>query len=349
MSLSPAHTEHKGSDVVLSFVVPVLNEEESLAQLADEICEHAARTGLPFELIFVDDGSTDGSWREICRLADADARIRGIRFRRNFGKAAALHAGFHEARGSIVFQLDADLQDDPREIPRFLELLQQGYDLVNGWKRPRQDPWTKTLPSRVFNFMVSTLTGLKLHDHNCGYKCMRAEVARSLRLYGDLHRFIPVLAHAKGYRIAELQVHHRPRRYGRSKYGAARFLKGVLDLMTVCFLTGFASRPLHFLGSVGLLATLTGLAGLTYLAIVWVLHQAGVPGFEPIGGRPLLIYSNTAFLFGLQLLAIGFLAELMIALDLSPANTYSILERTKTSRQVTDQLEAIRDEPAQQH
>ena len=345
MTLSSQDPNDQGP--VLSFVIPVLNEEESLPQLAEEICQHAARTGLPFELIFVDDGSTDRSWEVISDLARADARVRGIRFRRNFGKAAALHAGFHEAQGSIVFQLDADLQDDPAEIPRFLELLNRGYDLVNGWKRPRRDPWTKTVPSRVFNFLVSLLTGLKLHDHNCGYKCMRAEVARSLRLYGDLHRFIPVLAHARGYRIAELQVHHRPRRYGRSKYGAARFLKGLLDLMTVCFLTGFASRPLHFLGTVGLFAMLGGLAGLTYLAVIWVLHQAGVPGFEPIGGRPLLIYANTAFLFGLQLLAIGFLGELMIALDLSPANTYSILERTPVPTQTTEQVESIRDEAAQ--
>jgi len=312
----------------LSFVVPVYNEAESLPQLATEICHHAASTGLPFELIFIDDGSTDASWQVITELACQHPPVRGLRFRRNFGKAAALHAGFREARGEIIFQLDADLQDDPAEIPKFLDLLQQGYDLVNGWKKPRRDPWTKTIPSRVFNLLVSVLTGLKLHDHNCGFKCMRAEVARSLRLYGDLHRFIPVFAHARGYRIAELKVHHRARKYGRSKYGAGRFLKGLLDLMTVCFLTGFASRPLHFLGTVGLLSMIVGLGGLTYLALVWVLHQLGVPGFEPIGRRPLLIYSNTAFLLGFQMLAIGFLGELMIALDLTPDSTYSVCERT---------------------
>lgn len=310
----------------LTVVVPVYNERPSLRQLTDEIRENAERTGRPFEIVFVDDGSTDGSWEEILTLAQDDERVRGVKFRRNFGKAAALHAGFARARGRIIVQLDADLQDDPREIPRFLEVLEEGYDLVNGWKRPRRDPWHKVWPSRVFNLLVSLTTGLKLHDHNCGFKCMRAEVARELRLYGDLHRFIPVLAYARGFRVTEMPVHHRPRVYGRSKYGPTRFLKGILDLMTVCFVTGFASRPLHFLGTVGLVAFLVGMIGLIYLAFVWVMHQSGVERFGPIGQRPLLVYSTASLLLGFQMLGIGFLAELFAAFSLTPEAVYSVEE-----------------------
>src|SRR5262245_25000328 len=220
---------------LISVVVPVLDEAASLHQLAQEIVSAADSHQLRIELIFVDDGSQDGSWEAITTLAQRDSRVRGIRFRRNFGKAAALAAAFAAARGSIVFQLDADLQDDPAEIPRFLERLDAGYDVVNGWKRVRHDPWHKVWPSRVFNRMVSSLSGLKLRDHNCGLKGFRSEVVRQLRLYGELHRFIPVMAFASGYRIAELEVSHRARRYGRSKYGVRRFLRGFLDLMSVTF------------------------------------------------------------------------------------------------------------------
>jgi glycosyltransferase involved in cell wall biosynthesis len=316
-------------DPLISFVIPVYDEVESLGQLAGEIRSVAESHSLPYEIILVDDGSRDGSWPAIEGLAAGDARIRGLRFRRNTGKAAALDAGFSEARGDIAFQLDADLQDDPAEVPHFLAKLAEGFEVVNGWKRVRHDPWHKVWPSRVFNRMVSRLTGLRLHDHNCGFKCFRAEVVKEIQLYGELHRFIPVIAHARGYRVAEIEVRHRPRRYGRSKYGVRRFLKGFLDLMTISFLTGFGSRPLHLLGGIGLAAFLLGAAGLGYLAICWVLHVMQVAGYGPIGQRPLLIYSVAAVLLGFQMLAIGFLAELIIAMNERRGHHYSIAERTR--------------------
>ena len=206
---------------MLSIVVPVLNEAESLEPLYREIVEATRGLAEPVEIIFVDDGSSDGSWKAIESLAARHSSVSGIRFRRNFGKAAALTAGMRAARGELILSIDADLQDDPAEIPRMLGKLGEGYDVVNGWKAQRLDPWHKVYPSRVFNWVVSAITGLKLHDHNCGLKLFRAEVANEIRLYGELHRFIPVLAHARGFRVTELPVHHRPRRFGSSKYGAA--------------------------------------------------------------------------------------------------------------------------------
>ena len=227
-----------------SVVIPLFNESGSLRPLMAELVRAFDQRGLgPVEFLFVDDGSHDGSWEVIRSLADRDPRIRAIRFRRNFGKAAALTAGFGAAGGSVVFTLDGDGQDDPAEIPRFLDALGGGLDVVSGWKRTRQDPWHKVGPSRVFNALVSALTGCRLHDHNCGFKAYRAEVLREVRIYGELHRFIPALAHARGFKIGEIEVHHRPRVHGRSKYGVARFLKGLLDLLTVRFLTRFAQRP----------------------------------------------------------------------------------------------------------
>ena len=284
------------------------------------------------EVIFVDDGSRDGSWGNICRLASADRGIRGIRFRRNFGKAAALAAGFEAAKGQVVFQMDGDLQDDPADIPNFLAKLETGFAVVNGWKRKRQDPWHKVWPSRAFNWMVSHLTGLRLHDHNCGFKCFRTEVVKQINLYGEMHRFIPVMAHALGYPVVEVEVQHHPRRHGRSKYGIDRFMKGFLDLMTVTFLTFFGERPLHFLGGIGLVASGAGALGLGYLAICWVLARLGVPGYGPIGQRPLLIYSLAGLIIGFQMLAIGFLAELIIAQNIRNGRTYSVAEFTPPER-----------------
>ena len=260
-----------GPAKLISVVIPVCDEVESLEQLVAELRAVADQHQLALEILFVDDGSRDGTWQAIQRLVAADERTGGIRFRRNFGKAAALAAGFEAARGEIVMQMDGDLQDDPAEIPNFLTNLDTGIDVVNGWKRERHDPWHKVWPSRLFNRLISRLTGVRLHDHNCGFKCFRAEVVKDLQLYGELHRFIPVMADARGYRVAELEVRHRPRRYGRSKYGVRRFHKGFLDLMTVTFLTGFAQRPIHLLGGIGLLAFLVGMLGLTYLSIGWLL------------------------------------------------------------------------------
>nr|NIP85061.1 glycosyltransferase [Planctomycetales bacterium] len=228
---------------MISAVIPVLNEAESLEQLHGELDAVATQHGYRLDIIFVDDGSTDHSWAVIRRLASQDPRVHGIRFRRNFGKAAALRAGFDAAQGDLVMTLDGDLQDNPHEIPHFLEKLKEGYDVVSGWKKVRHDPWHKVIPSRIFNWLARRLTGVRLHDHNCGMKCYRREVLADLHLYGEMHRFVPVLAAAKGFRIGELTVQHRPRLYGKSKYGAKRLLKGFLDLLTVAFLTGFGHRP----------------------------------------------------------------------------------------------------------
>src|SRR5579872_7247184 len=321
---------------MLSIVIPVFNEAGSLRGLHGEIAGVCSTLPLETEIIFVDDGSTDGAWQIVCELSATDPRVRGIRFRRNFGKAAALSAGIQAARGQILGMLDADLQDDPAELPAFLDKIAAGFDVVNGWKRERHDPWHKVFPSRVFNRMVSWLTGLDLHDHNCGLKCFRREVAHEIRLYGELHRFIPVLAHARGFRVAELEVHHRARKFGHSKYGFRRFLRGFLDLLTVKFLTGFGQRPQHMLGAIGLAFFGIGALGLLALAVIWLLTNVPLVltflphfKFDPIGPRPLLTYSVAFLLLGGQLLSLGFLAELLVAYTGRDADTYSVAERTK--------------------
>jgi glycosyltransferase involved in cell wall biosynthesis len=312
---------------VISLVIPVYNEKDSLTPLYDEIAQAAARNALDLEVIFVDDGSGDGSWKIITDLASRHPEVHGIRFRRNFGKAAALSAGFRAARGDTVLTLDADLQDDPAEIPRFLQALAEGKDVISGWKRRRLDPWHKVWPSRVFNRMVSWLTGVRLHDHNCGMKCYRAEVFREVRLYGELHRFIPVLAAARGFRVGEIEINHRPRRFGRSKYGVRRFIKGFLDLMTVKFLTGFGQRPQHALGTIGLLSFLAGALGMIYLGITWVVRLWDKT-LEPLHNRPLLIYAVAALLLGAQMMSIGLIAEMITAFQGRDEENYSIAEQT---------------------
>ena len=281
----------------------------------------------PVEFVFVDDGSRDGSWRVLQELAARDPRVQAIRFRRNFGKAAALSAGFRAARGERIFTLDADLQDDPAEIPRFLARLEEDNDVVSGWKKNRRDPWHKVYPSRVFNWMVSTLTGCHLHDHNCGFKLYRGEVVREVEIYGELHRFVPVLAHARGFRVAEIEVNHRPRRHGSSKYGVSRFLKGFLDLLTVRFLTRFRQRPLHILGGTGL-----GFCGLGIARACSTLPSSGSwvgSWYRPIGNRPMLFYSIALLIVGVQLLSLGILAELVTAYSIRSEDTYSIAETTQ--------------------
>jgi glycosyltransferase involved in cell wall biosynthesis len=314
---------------MLSIIVPVLNEAESLEPLHREIGEAARGLGEPIEIVFVDDGSTDASWNVIQSLAERDASVSGIRFRRNFGKAAALTAGMRTARGDLILTIDADLQDDPAEIPRMLGKLGEGYDVVNGWKERRLDPWHKVYPSQVFNWVVSGLTGLKLHDHNCGLKLFRAEVAAEIRLYGELHRFIPVLANARGFRVTEMPVHHRPRRFGSSKYGVRRFARGFLDLLTVTFLTGFGQRPQHILGGFGLCSLALGVCGLLYLAFIWCCTHLAGADFGPIGTRPLLPYSIAATILGAQALSLGLLAELLVAYTGKESDTYSVAQTTK--------------------
>jgi glycosyltransferase involved in cell wall biosynthesis len=313
---------------MISLVIPVYNEQDSLPQLLGEIQETARQHSLDLEIIFVDDGSSDGSWKAIQELVAKEQRARGVRFRRNFGKAAALSAGFHSCIGDIILTLDSDLQDDPREIPKFIRAMEAGSDVVSGWKRIRFDPWHKRLPSRVFNWMVSRLTGVELHDHNSGMKCYRAEVFREVRLYGELHRFIPVLASARGFRIGEIEVAHRPRKFGHSKYGVRRFVKGFLDLLTVKFLTSFSHRPQHVLGSIGLTAFSLGALGMAYLAVTWVVRLFQPEWFQPLHERPLLLYSLAALLLGTQMLTMGFLAELLTAHNARVTDEYSIAETT---------------------
>jgi glycosyltransferase involved in cell wall biosynthesis len=315
----------------ISIVLPLFNECGSLATLYDELCATSASLREPCEFVFVDDGSTDASWAIVTELVARDERVIGIRFRRNVGKAAALAEGFAAARGGLVITMDADLQDDPREIPRLIGRLQEGFDVVSGWKRLRNDPWHKVGPSRVFNWMVGSVTGLKLHDHNCGLKCYRADVVREIRLYGEMHRFITVLAHARGFRVTEIEVNHRPRLHGCSKYGIRRFINGILDLMTVRFVTVYGQRPAHLLGAIGLFLFAAGMVGLAYLGVLWVL------GYRPIGNRPLLFYSVAGMLLGFQSLSFGILAELLtwklfekgdVTSPVSERIGSSILERT---------------------
>ncbi len=315
---------------MISIIIPAYDEEESLAILHREIEGVAHEHGLDVEVLFIDDGSRDRTWSVISTLAKEHPSVRGVRLRRNFGKAAALSAGVETARGAIILTMDADLQDDPHEIPVFLEQIDKGYDVVSGWKRVRHDPWHKVVPSRIFNFMVSWLTGVYLHDHNCGMKCCQSNVFREIRLYGELHRFIPVLAAARGFKVGEIVIKHRRRAFGRSKYGVRRFAKGFLDLLTVKFLTGFGERPSHALGGAGLCCFAVGFAGMAYLSVTWIVNVFSPGAFLPLHDRPLLLYSVAALLMGAQMMSMGFLAEMVTAYQ-GRSDTFSIAERTDTT------------------
>lgn len=304
----------------LSFVVPFLNEAESLEILRGEIVENCAKLGKSFEIIFVDDGSRDGGTQVVRQMAARDARVRLIRFRRNFGKSAALSAGFGAARGAVVFSMDADLQDDPVEVGNFLREIEAGADCVSGWKQVRNDPVDKTLPSRLFNATVNKAFGLDLNDHNCGFKAYRREALAELDLYGEMHRFVPALLNARGFVIAQIPVNHRARRFGVSKFGAKRLVKGALDLLTVWLTTRYGARPLHLFGGGGLVMTGVGMAVLTYLAAIWVL------GMGPIGGRPLLFFGMLLVLAGGQMIGVGLLGELILKTSITEKNKYAIAE-----------------------
>jgi glycosyltransferase involved in cell wall biosynthesis len=289
---------------VISVVVPVHDEERSVGLLYEELQAALDPLDEPWEAVFVDDGSTDGSFGALTRLHAAEANVRVVRLRRNFGKSAALAAGFAVAAGDTVVTIDGDLQDDPAEIPRLLAKLDEGFDLVSGWKTKRRDPWRRRVPSRIFNAVTSRVSGLRLHDMNCGLKAYRAEVLRGLRIYGELHRFLPVLAHYRGYRVAELPVNHRPRTHGRSNYGMERYVRGFLDLLTVSFMGRYRHRPLHLFGGLGLLLGALGTAILLYLT---VLKATG----EAIGHRPLLTLGVLLVVVGLQFFSLGLISELI--------------------------------------
>ena len=285
-------------------VVPVHDEERSVALLYEEVAAALDPLGREWEAVFVDDGSADGTFGALTRLHASHENVRVVRLRRNFGKAAALQAGFEEAQGEVVVTIDGDLQDDPAEIPRLLAKLDEGFDLVSGWKAKRRDPLTRRLPSRVFNWASGAVSGLRLHDLNCGLKAYRAEVLDGIRLYGELHRFVPVLAHYRGFRVAELPVHHRPRTFGRSRYGLERYVRGLLDLLTVTFMGRYRQRPLHLFGGLGLLL---GAAGTVVLAYLTVLKLSG----EAIGHRPLLTLGVLLVVVGVQLVSLGLVSELV--------------------------------------
>jgi glycosyltransferase involved in cell wall biosynthesis len=289
---------------VISIVIPLHNEERSVALLYEELEAALQPLGEGWEALFVDDGSTDGSFAALTRLHAGHDNVRVIRLRRNFGKAAALATGFDNAQGETVVTIDGDLQDDPAEIPRLLAKLDEGYDLVSGWKTRRRDPLRRRVPSRIFNWVTSRVSGLRLHDMNCGLKAYRAEVVQGMRLYGELHRFIPVLAHYRGYRATELPVNHRPREHGRSRYGVERYIRGFLDLLTVSFIGRYRHRPLHLFGGLGLVLGTIGFVVLVYLTVLKALGHA-------IGNRPLLTLGVLLVVVGLQFFSLGLISEML--------------------------------------
>lgn len=313
------HFKNENSDhsVQLSVVVPLFNEAESIEELVMEITKTCESSRITYEIIFIDDGSTDTSFSILQNIHEKNPRVQVIQFRRNFGKAEALSAGFLYARGKYIITMDADLQDDPSEIPSLISKLEEGYDLISGWKKTRRDPLSKRIPSKVWNGITSALTGLKLHDFNCGLKIYRKEVIKSVDVYGELHRYIPALAKWEGFRIGEMPVHHRERKFGRSKYGISRFFKGILDLITVMFLGRFTKRPLHLFGMWGLLF---GSVGSVITLTLVILRLAKV---IYLSNRPLLFLGILFLIIGMQFFSIGLLGE-MITRSQSKNRNYAI-------------------------
>ena len=289
----------------LSFVIPAKNEQESVPILYDELIEVVENITKDIEVIFIDDGSTDNTFENLKKIHNKDPRVKIIRLRGNFGKSTALQAGFNIAKSDIIFTLDADLQDNPKEIPAFLEKLNQGYDLVSGWKKKRHDPITKVLPSRIINSAARFITGVKIHDINCGFKVYRKVVVESLNLYGELYRFIPIFAAKENFQVGEIVVEHRARRFGKTKFGWGRGVKGILDLLTVVFLTGYLRRPGHFFGSLGLLSFFIGFT--IGLYITYLRVTTGTIQFR----QPLLFLGMLLMIIGIQLISTGLLAEMI--------------------------------------
>jgi glycosyltransferase involved in cell wall biosynthesis len=291
--------------ITVSVVIPLLNEEESLRDLHEQLKNSLSRIPGNYELIFVDDGSTDNSFKVLRELKSRNPRVKAIRFRRNYGKSAALQVGFQKAQGEFVITMDADLQDDPAEISNLIKELRGGLDVVSGWKKKRKDPLGKTIPSKFFNFVTGMVTGIKIHDFNCGLKGYKLDVVKSVNVYGELHRYIPALAHWAGFRVGETVVNHRPRRYGKTKFGMARYSRGFLDLLTVVFTTRYFSRPLHLFGGWGILSTLAGL-----ITSGWLVYEKYMND-QPLSNRPLFIVALIMVIVGVQFVSMGLLGELI--------------------------------------
>jgi len=312
----------------LSVVVPVYNEEESLPELAEWISLVCSRASLSYEILFIDDGSRDGSWDVIKELKVNNENITGISFRRNYGKAAALHTGFREAAGEVVITMDADMQDSPDEIPELYRMIiSEGYDLVSGWKKKRHDPFIKKFTSKIYNWTARKASGIKLHDFNCGLKAYRRDVTRSIEVFGEMHRYIPMLARQSGFnRIGEKVVEHRARKYGVTKYGLDRFIKGYLDLLTITFITRFSKRPMHLFGTLGSLLFLAGLILALYLGIKKLHYiNTGIPA-PLVADSPYFYIALTVMILGTFFFLTGFLAELINRTS-STRNEYFIREK----------------------
>jgi glycosyltransferase involved in cell wall biosynthesis len=312
----------------LSVIIPVFNEEDSLPELSEWINKVCNREGLSFEIIFIDDGSSDSSWKRINELAASDSRVKGLKFSRNYGKAAALHVGFERAEGSVVITMDSDLQDSPDEIPELVKMIRSGgYDIVSGWKRKRYDPFIKRFTSRIYNGTARLSSGIRLHDFNCGLKAYRSEVVKSIEVFGEMHRYLPILAKEAGFRkIGEKVVEHRPRKYGRTKYGIDRFIKGYLDLLTIGFITRFGKSPMHLFGALGTLMFIAGFAMAGYLGIrklLAVYHNLRAP---LVTDSPWFYIALTVMIIGTLLFLTGFLGELINRTS-SDRNKYLIREK----------------------
>lgn len=312
----------------LSIIIPLLNEAESLPELLAWIRSVMEREGYAYEVIFVDDGSTDASWETIRSLADGDDRIRGISFRRNYGKSAALYHGFAAAQGNVVVTMDADLQDSPEEIPQMYKMItEEGWDVVSGWKQHRQDNrLTKNLPSKLYNATARRITGIRLHDMNCGLKAYRKEVVKNIEVYGEMHRYIPYLAKNAGFgKITEKPVHHQKRKYGQSKFGLERFVNGFLDLLSLWFLSTFGKKPMHFFGFTGILMFLAGFIMTVWIIAAKLIHQSHGAAYRAVTDQPLFYLALVALVLGVLLFLAGFLGE-MIARSSADRNRYNIKE-----------------------
>ena len=310
----------------ISIIVPLLNEKESLPELVAWIRRVVEKEGWTYEIIMIDDGSTDGSWDTIKELSASDSSIHGIRFRRNYGKSAALFHGFKAAEGRVVFTMDADLQDSPDELPEMYRMVtEEDWDVVSGWKQHRQDnKLTKNLPSKLYNATARWITGIRLHDMNCGLKAYKNEVVKNIEVYGEMHRYIPYLAKNAGFdRITEKPVHHQKRKYGKSKFGLERFVNGFLDLLSLWFLSTFGKKPMHFFGFTGILMFLSGFIIAVILIAAKLIHQAGAMHFRPVTDQPLFYIALLAVILGVMLFLAGFICEL-ISRTSSERNKYNI-------------------------